>query len=204
LEPHAAGRTVRDASSGMRCARPTDTQEQEGTMNKLRLDLEHLAVDSFATGDGMSSAGTVRGHGYYDTRPSACAYPTPSCALTQTNGEASCQCLYPRTDPCASAATPTSGAPPRSRAACATTLSFPVDRAAPCEVERVHAEGAAPTRARPLFHRRTNLSRKLRRIDELAREVAYAGERVEVAIGGEKRRVLGVRGGRDPAPFSGW
>ena len=67
-------------------------------MNKLRLDLEHLAVDSFATGEGMSSAGTVRGHVYYDTRPSACAYATPSCQLTQTNGGASCQCLYPRTD----------------------------------------------------------------------------------------------------------
>ncbi|HSU17622.1 hypothetical protein [Longimicrobium sp.] len=67
-------------------------------MNKLRLDLEHLAVDSFTTGEGMDSAGTVRGHGY-DTRPSACAYPTPSCQATQTFGEVTCQCLYPRTDP---------------------------------------------------------------------------------------------------------
>jgi hypothetical protein len=68
-------------------------------MRKMKLDVDALTVDSFTTGEAMDARGTVKGNAYYDTKPSACAYPTPSCLPGQTLGEVTCQCLYPRTDP---------------------------------------------------------------------------------------------------------
>jgi len=48
-------------------------------MKKLMLDLDVLAVDSFATGDEASARGTVRGH---DTRYTEFCN-TKSCAYTK-------------------------------------------------------------------------------------------------------------------------
>jgi len=77
---------------------------------KLRMKLEDLEVDTFATtrGDG-GLAGTVRGMDATQGQATCvaacnpptevgCKYPTTSCGDTQTFGEYTCFCLYPATD----------------------------------------------------------------------------------------------------------
>jgi len=58
-------------------------------MKKLRLDLDHLSVESFEAGDGQRLAGTVRGHVSIACEPS---YPD-SC-----DGGDSCDCPKDSTD----------------------------------------------------------------------------------------------------------
>lgn len=55
-------------------------------MKKLRLALEHLAVESFATGEAMHPRGTVRAHA---TELGASCDPAPSCG-PETCGDAFC------------------------------------------------------------------------------------------------------------------
>ena len=98
---------------------------------KIRLELDALEVDTFATTPaGAARPGTVHGasgevslgdtcdlcqtedvglcNGYGQTEAltcrcqtggGTCMYPTDSCGPGQTYGEATCYCLYPRTDP---------------------------------------------------------------------------------------------------------
>ncbi|MBB4635704.1 pinensin family lanthipeptide [Longimicrobium terrae] len=86
-------------------------------MKKLKLD--DLHVDSFATSAGVDGRGTVHGNAPTDieacpsggcnseTGPYATCfncpggngvYPSTSCLPFQTRGEATCYCLYPRSD----------------------------------------------------------------------------------------------------------
>ena len=56
-------------------------------MKKLRLDVEHLAVESFATAGAAGAHGTVRGHAATDdcavTRSCTnCTYDDTLCGLT--------------------------------------------------------------------------------------------------------------------------
>ena len=75
---------------------------------KLRMKLEDLEVDTFATTrDDGGLAGTVRGMDGslnpcvpgYTLAQYGCKYPTTSCGDTETYGENTCMCLYPPTDP---------------------------------------------------------------------------------------------------------
>lgn len=77
---------------------------------KLRMKLEDLEVDTFATTRvGGGQAGTVRGMDGTQGQGTCvaacnpptevgCQYPTTSCGDTQTFGEYTCFCLYPATD----------------------------------------------------------------------------------------------------------
>lgn len=71
--------------------------------NKLKLDVDALRVESFATANGAATRGTVVGHACADGQPactagSSCVFPTDSCGETETYGENTCFCYYPRTD----------------------------------------------------------------------------------------------------------
>ncbi len=51
-------------------------------MEKLRLDLDVLSVESFDTGRGDRARGTVNAHAYTNTRPTCvyhCTYLGPTC-----------------------------------------------------------------------------------------------------------------------------
>lgn len=51
-------------------------------MNKLRLDLDALAVDSFRVSDEQGGRGTVEAQAYTNTRPTCvyhCTYLGPTC-----------------------------------------------------------------------------------------------------------------------------
>ena len=54
-------------------------------MQKRKLDVDHLRVDSFETGDAAEIRGTVRGH---ETGPTACVFRTcwDSCDVNATCG----------------------------------------------------------------------------------------------------------------------
>jgi hypothetical protein len=87
-------------------------------MSKLRLKVDDLAVESFATGDAGELQGTVKGRmdytpiqpgacpPYQNTDPASCncpteyrcAYPSTSCGETETYDAYTCRCLYPPTD----------------------------------------------------------------------------------------------------------
>lgn len=54
-------------------------------MKKLKLEIDALAVDSFATGDGAATAGTVDGHELAATREFyTCNRTTPYCKTILT------------------------------------------------------------------------------------------------------------------------
>lgn len=48
-------------------------------MKKLRLELDDLAVESFASGETVAPRGTVRGHHSYAAAPCATADNGPQC-----------------------------------------------------------------------------------------------------------------------------
>ena len=66
-------------------------------MKKLRLEVDQLTVQSFTTAAKPAQRGTV--DAFANTSVQQCAYPTPSCGETETYGEATCFCLYPRSGP---------------------------------------------------------------------------------------------------------
>lgn len=105
----------------MGIARPTHLSCEKPTMKKIALNLEDLAVDSFATGGTNDRLGTVHAHGtemtvcvglcggYDETEAGGCesptrdgcVYPTAayhSCEPGQTYDEYTCHCLYVDTD----------------------------------------------------------------------------------------------------------
>ncbi|HEY0018217.1 MAG TPA: hypothetical protein VGC13_18020 [Longimicrobium sp.] len=82
---------------------PIPNEEYPMSHNKLRLDVNALRVESFNTADNAANRGTVVGHGACDparpcTNGSSCVFPTTSCGETETYGEQTCWCAYPRTD----------------------------------------------------------------------------------------------------------
>jgi hypothetical protein len=53
-------------------------------VEKLRLDLDGLSVESFDTGRGDRARGTVNAHAYTNTRPTChyhCTYLGPTCEV---------------------------------------------------------------------------------------------------------------------------
>lgn len=61
-------------------------------MSKIKLDVDSLAVESFATTDGGAKArGTVQGHA---GEPPRTLYQSPCISLT---GDLECQCVYTAT-----------------------------------------------------------------------------------------------------------
>jgi hypothetical protein len=65
-------------------------------MKKIKLEVDNLSVESFATEREPAPRGTVDGH--FTAVRDGCQYPTPSCEPGQTYGEFTCFCLYGRTD----------------------------------------------------------------------------------------------------------
>ncbi|HEU0301931.1 MAG TPA: hypothetical protein VFR37_20925 [Longimicrobium sp.] len=68
-------------------------------MQKIKLDVEKLHVESFTPEEEAEKRGTVVGH--VSQVQNGCVYPTAvyhSCEPTETYGEFTCHCLYPNTD----------------------------------------------------------------------------------------------------------